>query len=268
MISSKRPALTVYLDDPTPVIQFRVSDSHSPNGLAASCFLNGQSFACASLTDLQIPATQAQNFTFEIIAQDILGNQSSASLSWQTLNRAINKQTLLSVDSVRPVDILFVIDNSGSMSNERENLAQRIDGMINVIDGLDWQIAVTSTDSRSNDAKSDGRLIEMIGMPGTHVLDSSMNVNLAQSVFGNTVQNFGNGSNTEEGIYSSKRVIQRYLNGESSHTQFIRPDADLSIVVLSDEDEHSTGTGRRISPQEFVSFVSNSLGAQKKYGLA
>ena len=53
-----------------------------------------------------------------------------------------------------PADILFVVDNSGSMADEQENLAQNFQAFI---DGLnagtgDYQLAVVSTDQgRGND---------------------------------------------------------------------------------------------------------------------
>jgi hypothetical protein len=45
------------------------------------------------------------------------------------------------------MDLLFVVDNSGSMSEEQTNLAANFPGFIGVIDesGLDYRVAVTST---------------------------------------------------------------------------------------------------------------------------
>jgi hypothetical protein len=45
------------------------------------------------------------------------------------------------------IDILFVVDNSGSMGEEQTNLATNFPSFIDVIDqsGLDWHVAVTST---------------------------------------------------------------------------------------------------------------------------
>lgn len=48
----------------------------------------------------------------------------------------------------QPVDILFVIDNSGSMQDEQENLARNFDAFVDVIAGstLDYRMAVVTTD--------------------------------------------------------------------------------------------------------------------------
>ncbi len=260
---TQKPNSTVYVEDTASVVSFDVTDTYSPDGIQTTCMLNGKAVACGSSLPLSVASTQPEEFTLVITATDALGNMAQETIVWIAVNEAANRSSTITVNDVKPVDILFVVDNSGSMNEERANLAQRIDGMIEVIDGLDWQIAVISTDSTNNNNISDGRLIEMIGLPGEHILDASMNTAFAQQIFGNTVQNFGGGSGTEEGIYSTKRVIDRYLAGQKNHTDFIRDGADLNVVVLSDEDEHSNGNNKRISPQEFLDFFTQSFGPQK-----
>ncbi len=44
------------------------------------------------------------------------------------------------------VDVLFVVDSSGSMANERAALGSRLANFTSGLVGLDWQICVTSTD--------------------------------------------------------------------------------------------------------------------------
>jgi hypothetical protein len=50
---------------------------------------------------------------------------------------------------VEEVDILFVIDNSGSMGEEQQQLVAAIPSMVSALDlaGLDWRIGVTTTDN-------------------------------------------------------------------------------------------------------------------------
>ncbi len=258
-----QPPAVVYTSAANAVVNFDVSDTYSPNNIATTCELNGQTMGCAAAQDITTSVSQPTDFTLVITATDVVGNTSSRSIEWRAVNETESQTSLVTVENIRPVDILFVVDNSGSMAFERSNLAERIDGMISVIDGLDWQIAITSTDATTEDEKSDGRFIELMGMPGQYILDSSMDVNTAQSVFGTTVEGFGGGSGREEGIYVSKRVIERYLAGDTPHASFFRPGADLSIVVLSDEDESSDGTDARISPQEFVNYVDATFNQEK-----
>lgn len=50
------------------------------------------------------------------------------------------------------VDILFVVDNSGSMSDEAEGLIREFDGFIDEIDAdIDYQVAITTTSDRYSD---------------------------------------------------------------------------------------------------------------------
>ncbi len=260
---NKDPGAIVYTENGTAVINFDAIDTYSPNNITTTCKLNGVAISCASGTDITIPNPNPANYTLEITATDVLGHSSTQTVNWQAVNETEDRSKSISVGDIRPVDILFVVDNSGSMAFERSNLAQRIDGMINVIDGLDWQIAVTSTDATSTNAQSDGKLIELEGMAGEYILDSNMNSATAQSVFGNTVQNFPGGSGREEGIHVSKRVIDRYVAGDQNHMDFIRNGADLSVVVLSDEDESSNGTDIRTTPQGFIDHVNATFNNQK-----
>src|SRR5262245_7250429 len=58
-----------------------------------------------------------------------------------------------------PADILFVVDNSGSMADDQENLARNLDKFIDVIAGSsggDYQIAVTTTDLDSPGGEQGG----------------------------------------------------------------------------------------------------------------
>ena len=54
---------------------------------------------------------------------------------------------------IEPVDILFVIDNSGSMSDEQQNLASNFNRFIEVLADqvdLDYRIAAVTTDQAPN----------------------------------------------------------------------------------------------------------------------
>ena len=49
------------------------------------------------------------------------------------------------------VDILFVIDNSGSMQEEQAKIAQIFSGFIAQVSHMNWRIAITTTDTTSAD---------------------------------------------------------------------------------------------------------------------
>ncbi len=60
-----------------------------------------------------------------------------------------NMSQSISVSAQSEVDILFVVDNSGSMSEEQQGIGNKISGFLSRINNLDWQIAVTTTDDRA-----------------------------------------------------------------------------------------------------------------------
>ncbi|MBO9668344.1 MAG: hypothetical protein J7501_16210, partial [Bdellovibrio sp.] len=53
------------------------------------------------------------------------------------------------------IDVLFVVDNSGSMDAEQKNFSSKINGFMNLIQGMNWHVALTTTDSRVNTLASD-----------------------------------------------------------------------------------------------------------------
>jgi hypothetical protein len=198
--------------------------------------------------------------------------------------------------SLGKVDILFVDDNSGSMSFEQQRMADKFTNFISVLDSknVDYRIGIITTDvsSASNPARAinqngalqDGKLIAF--PDGSAYLSKSVGSSKdRQNWFAQTIkrtetttcENFiranpnvmsGSASyndncpsNDERGILAANMTIS---NNPSS---FIRPEAHLSIVVLSDEDVRSSNYFKSNSfmisdndlPQKLVSNVSTKF---------
>jgi hypothetical protein len=139
------------------------------------------------------------------------------------------------------VDLLFLNDNSRSMSPEQSRMADAISGIINNIANLDYRIAMITTDL----AKEDGRLLEFTDEAGRRsgekfLVKTSTNL---LSKFRGTVQrketvNCDNNttpcpSDDERGIYSVNRAMERNEGG------WIRSGAHLAVIALADEDQRS-----------------------------
>jgi hypothetical protein len=145
----------------------------------------------------------------------------------------------------RAADILFVIDNSGSMSEEQALLRSGFPSFtsaLNTYSGgtLEWHVAITSTDVASAGAGKQGALVEFSGMPpNTYFLDSSTNVNQANAAFQSTVMLGTAGSGDERGIAGARMAAEKEFGTATTHG-FIRADTPLSVIVLSDEDERSS----------------------------
>ncbi|HMN67864.1 MAG TPA: hypothetical protein PKC28_04930 [Bdellovibrionales bacterium] len=166
------------------------------------------------------------------------------SSSGQTPDEGVIKNSYFFVK--RQADILFVIDTSTSMSEEQTLLQSGFPSFtstINTYSGgtLDWHIAITSTDVSGAGPGTAGALIAFAGTPAsTYYLDSRLDVAVANAAFQSTVILGVGGSADERGIAAARMTAQREFNPATSRG-FLRPDTPLSVIVLSDEDEASTG---------------------------
>lgn len=139
----------------------------------------------------------------------------------------------------RQVDLLFVIDNSGSMAEEQANLGQRFAGFISTLNNVNWQIAVTNTDVTSPSIA--GALMPFrtsVNGPITNLKVINNSTPDAENLFRSTVQMGTNGSGDERGIYAANVAIDRNVNGTDT---WIRSTSHFGIVIVSDEDERSVG---------------------------
>ena len=187
------------------------------------------------------------------------------------------------------VDILVVVDNSISMKVEHQKVAERFSSFMNVIDGLEWQLAITTMDIsnkyRSGDviynSKSydnpgyaymedfqDGNLIPFPN--GVTVLKKGdTSLNQAQDYFEQTIQMnseyFSKGD--ERGIFTASLAIQK------NKDRLIRDHAHLAIIFLTDEDVRGWGTQSEQKDRSYPedediatylrSTIDNTLGASK-----
>lgn len=136
------------------------------------------------------------------------------------------------------VDALFVVDNSPSMSIEQTKLGDGFNGFINVLNqfNFNYQIGFVTTDMSGTGPTKDGKLLKIQGT-NTYLLKWS-DVNQRprhQDLFKATVTRSEVGSGDERGIYAAIKALQRNEHG------FLRSDADLAIIIISDEDERSRG---------------------------
>lgn len=166
------------------------------------------------------------------------------------------------------VDILFIVDNSGSMYVEQVKMANSFPAFLSglEINDLDYRIAITTTDvSSSNNPKKvlggltlgalqDGRLIKF---PNGQLFLDSKSENI-ENQFRATIQrnetlNCEGGrfevdkcpSSDERGIYAANLAVKRNESG------FFRSGSHIVFIFLSDEDVRGAGLSNpeRIKPQ-------------------
>ena len=143
------------------------------------------------------------------------------------------------------VDILFVIDNSGSMGSYQQALIRNADTFINTFvsgGGLDWKMGILSTDVLNN---------PYIGFtPGTELTYKTPdNVKL----FKDAVGRLGTSGDAIEKTFAP---IMKYI---PKYPTFLRPNAMLALIMITDAEEQS-GTPAK----DFIDFLAVTKGNLKK----
>lgn len=153
------------------------------------------------------------------------------------------------------VDVLFVVDDSGSMDEEQSNLASNFQSFIAGAQtwNNDYHIAVTTTDLET----VNGRFVAANG-------NKRFVTRPTASQFAANVKVGTNGSGDEKGLAAAQAALSLPNTADSGTTcgadtdctapercwdgfcggrnrGFLRPDAALEVVIVSDEEDHSPG---------------------------
>ncbi len=128
-------------------------------------------------------------------------------------------------------DILFVVDNSGSMADEQTLLAQGFESFVSQLEatGTDFHLGVVTTDFDYADPKRGS----LIGSPAVLTPDTDY-VNLFQQ----RVHVGVGGSGKEQGLQSATYALSTTMS-TGPNQGFMRQDANLLVVIVSDEDDCS-----------------------------
>jgi len=120
--------------------------------------------------------------------------------------------------SVDGVDILWVIDTSGSMNRFDEELLAGIEAMLLALPDSGWRLAMLSNDPGEASIESQFPLV-----PGDDIVDAE-----------NMYNNMGRG-HREEGFDASYEYLMNNVYAQT----WLRYDAALLVVFVSDEEEQS-----------------------------
>ena len=120
--------------------------------------------------------------------------------------------------SVDGVDILWVIDTSGSMYRYDADLEAGIEAMLNALPASGWRLAMISNDPSKAQLESQFPLV-----PGDDIVD-------AMDMYSLMLR-----GPYEEGF----DAVYEYLTNNAYATTWLRPDAALLVVFVSDEEEQS-----------------------------
>lgn len=150
------------------------------------------------------------------------------------------------------LDLLVVVDNSGSMLEEQTNLATKLEPLMKYIDKSDWQIAVVTTDP------TDGCQRALI---------KKGEADAAQKF-----QNAVNAGITGTGV---ERIFKQAVEGlkgtcNSDAQPWVRPGSTLSVLMLTDEDnchiDETQGYGCDGEPDRTAGFMIDYLKSIRQLG--
>ncbi|WP_413570100.1 hypothetical protein ACLWBD_06370 [Bdellovibrio sp. HCB117] len=177
----------------------------------------------------------------------------------------------------KKIDILWVIDNSGSMETSQNNLASNFQSFINRFNqyNYDFHMAVTTTDAweKQFDSSSikarirDGARLET--SPGNYVTTSSgvfvmdkQTANLS-NVFSTNIKQGTLGNGDERALESFKQALLEPFN-----SNFRREEAFLAVIIVSDEEDFSGSSqsafedaSKNYTVQSYVDFLDSFTNA-------
>jgi len=137
-----------------------------------------------------------------------------------------------SANATKKLDIVWIIDNSGSMADEQDALGTNFSAFIDefITKNVDFKMAITTTDVSSSYKK--GRMVSGSDIKLTSAM-AKQNENQFKIDFMNLVKVGTSGSGNEKGLEASEGFMQKYASS------FLRQDAYLAVVILSDEEDQS-----------------------------
>ena len=141
--------------------------------------------------------------------------------------------------SVDGVDIVWLIDRSGSMNTFDQAVIDGIGQMMNALPAVGWRLGITTTDHIDSMSASNFPLV-----PGDTVADAELMYN--------SLSNF---AHREAGF----DALHSYLINNAYNQTWLRDDAALLVVFVSDEDEQSNTqfTSAPAGLQEFIQWYGN-----------
>lgn len=142
----------------------------------------------------------------------------------------------------RPIDVLFVIDDSGSMGNDQQALSENFQAFFGAFRAreVDFHLGAVTTDMSA--ANRSGRLVAPFLTQDTLDLERRF----AQMVRPGTT-----GSASEQALGAARAALTLPLV-DSANAGFMREEADLALVFLGDEDDQSS-----VDPGNFAAWLLN-----------
>lgn len=149
-----------------------------------------------------------------------------------------------SVSSMGILDLLVVVDNSGSMKEEQQNLSTKLAPLLSYVKDSDWQIGVMTTDPKD---------------PCLRGLIKKGDANSEQA-FSDAVMAGLKGSGNEQGI------LQAVEGLKCASSNWVRSQSTVAVLIVSDEDNCSNGKGCIGAADEKATYLTDYLSSIRELG--
>jgi hypothetical protein len=145
--------------------------------------------------------------------------------------------------AMNSVDVILIVDDSGSMEEDNSKLSHRLNTLVSDLDALnvDYHMCITTTDT----SYWHGSPAYWIGLNKQVILDK--NTPNKNKIFIDTMNAVGTmGSSDERGIFALNSMMANF-----DQTGCIRSEASLATILISDEDERSVGGIAALSSSQY-----------------
>ncbi|AHI05517.1 hypothetical protein BDW_05045 [Bdellovibrio bacteriovorus W] len=213
-------------------------------------------------------------------AVSFLAGCSKSSSSYSLLSDAADYQQQ-AILIPKKIDVLWVIDNSGSMAPYQQDLADNFQSFIQRFEtsNFDFHMAVTTTEAWQAAPNSEfgmGLTQKAEFRPGLGVYVMDKYTSNLGGVFGAAVKQGINGSGDERAFHSFRATLESSINNQHN---FRRDDAFLAVIIVTDEEDYSRSSGSMDNPsnpglhpvQDYVTFLrdyTQSTDTMKNYSVS
>lgn len=176
-------------------------------------------------------------------------------------------ETFTASAAQRKVDILFIDDNSSSMEAMQNSLGSRFSSFANAVQGIDWQIGVTTTDCSAGPYGICGSLLTMAGTASKVLTPATPNF---ANVFADTIvrpETVGclvradcpSGDSTP--LRATAAAMQK---ANTVNAGFFRDGATLAVVMLTNANENNDAPkAGSVTPANVMAQFQATFGTQK-----
>jgi hypothetical protein len=202
---------------------------------------SGDGFELTDVPPLPIEIEPEQSAELTLLFNPELTGQTTGSLVFETNEPWVTESSEQTGEGIDPntiveswrqpdgpwemSDILFYVDQSGSMGNDQANLSSNFGQFIGTLDEYisDYQIMVSTKDDGCHN--------------GSIITPETTN---ADTVFSSAVRGSG-GGDTERGLTIAREALERTGSGQCNEG-FVRDGAKVMPILVSDEPEQSRST--------------------------